>query len=296
MITSVANASVELPRRGRISPVRQFFNDPKARIGFAIFAFFVLIALFAPLITPYNPQSTLFIPLQAPNARHWLGTTGNGQDVLAQFVYGARTSLTVGILAGLTATAIAIVMGMLPAYRGGTFDLVVSTFTNIILVVPGLPLLLVIGAYIHQTGSLVIAIVIGMTGWAWQARVLRSQTLSLVSRDYVVAARLAGAPDRHIIFREILPNMLSLVVAGLMYSCLYGILAEASLEFLGLGNINATSWGTMLYWATQGAALLNGAWWWFVPPGLSIALVGMGFSLMNFAVDTLANPRLRESS
>ena len=280
----------------RMSVARQFFRDPKARDGASILFCFVMMAIFASLLTSYNPQSTAFIPLQAPSAHHWLGTTGNGQDVLAQFVFGARASLSVGILAGMTATLIAIFMGMLPAYRGGLFDLVVSTFTNIMLVVPGLPLLLVIGAYIHQTGSFVIAVVIGLTGWAWQARVLRSQTLSLVSRDYIVAARLGGASDAHIIFREILPNMLSLVVAGLMYSCLYGILAEASLEFLGLGNINAVSWGTMLYWATQGAALLNGAWWWFVPPGLAVALVGTGFALLNFAVDRLANPRLRENN
>jgi peptide/nickel transport system permease protein len=254
---------------------------------------FVLLAVFAPLITPDSPTATSFTPMAAPSWHHWLGTTASGQDVWAQFLYGGRISLTVGFFAGFLATILAIILGMLPSYMGGTVDTTMATLTNIMLVIPGLPLLIVITAYVHQTGPMTIALVIGLTGWAWGARILRSQTLSLSHRDFVVASRLSGETQWRVLTAEILPNMLSLVVANLVFATIAAILAEASLEFLGLGNPSVVTWGTMLYWADAGDALLNGAWWWFVPPGLSIALVGLSLALINFGVDQISNPRLR---
>lgn len=152
-----------------------------------------------------------------------------------------------------------------------------------------------ITAYVHQAGPLTIAVVIGLTGWAWGARILRSQTLTLSRRDFVTASRLAGESRWRILMAEILPNMLSLVIANLVFATIGAILAEASLEFLGLGNPSAVTWGTMLFWANSGGALLSGAWWWIVPPGLAIALVGLSLALVNFGVDQLSNPRLRLS-
>jgi peptide/nickel transport system permease protein len=268
-------------------------RDKRPLFGVAILAVFVLMAILAPVLTPYSPSQTGFQTMAAPSARHWLGTTASGQDVLSQFLYGSRISLGVGFTAGFIATLLAVIMGMFPAYLGGHTDTIMATVTNIMLVIPGLPLLIVITAYVHQTGPATIALVIGLTGWAWGARVLRSQTLTLSHRDFVVAARLAGENRWRILLAEILPNMLSLVVANVVFATIGAILAEASLEFLGLGNPNIITWGTMLYWADAGEALLGGAWWWIVPPGLAIALVGLSLALINFGIDQIANPRLR---
>jgi peptide/nickel transport system permease protein len=271
----------------------KFFQEPKARVGAIIFGIFLLVAIFSPLLIRYNPQSTQFTPWQAPDAAHWLGTTGTGQDVYSQLVWGSSSTLAIGLGAGAVSTALAVIIGMFSGYRGGWVDSILATFTNIVLVIPGLPLLIVITAYVKSAGPLTIAFIIGMTGWAWGARVLRSQVMSLRDRDFVTAAKLSGASDWRIVMVEILPNMMALVAANLIYGSLYAILAETGLEFLGLGNLSDITWGTMLYWADAGGALLNGAWWWFVPPGLAIALVGGSFGLLNFAVDQYTNPRLR---
>lgn len=292
MIATLPEAAAPEPEL-KHSRLQEFFRDRRAVVGLVIFGFFALMGLLAPLISPYSPTTTSFPPLLAPSPAHWLGTTGNGQDVLSQLIWGTRTSLAIGLGAGLISTAIAVLIGLMAGYRGGRLDTVLVTVTNIVLVIPGLPLIIVVAAYARSTGPSTIALVIGLTGWAFGARVLRSQALSLAQRDYVIAAKLAGASDWYVLFSEILPNMLSLVVANLMFASLYAILADAGLEFLGLGNVNAVSWGTMLYWADAGQALLNSAWWWFVPPGLTIALVGASFALLNFAIDQYSNPRLR---
>lgn len=275
---------------------RVLWQDKRSRTGLIILAVFVLIAVFAPVLTPYSPTDTNFLPMAAPSGQHWLGTTASGQDVWSQFVYGSRISLGVGFAAGCAATFLAILLGMLPSYIGGWVDSVFATLTNIMLVIPGLPLLIVITAYIHQTGPATIALVIAVTGWAWGARILRSQTLTLARRDFVVASRLGGESQWRVLFAEILPNMLSLAVANFISATIAAILAEASLEFLGLGNPGVVTWGTMLYWADAGEALLNNAWWWIVPPGLAISLVGLSLSLINFGVDQISNPRLRITS
>lgn len=268
-------------------------RDKRPLVGFGILLIFVCLAVFAPLLTPYSPTSTAYSPMMGPSARHWFGTTASGQDVWSQFLYGGRISLSVGFVSGFIATFLAVILGMLPAYLGGWMDTTMATLTNIMLVIPGLPLLIVITAYVHQTGPVTIALVIGLTGWAWGARILRSQTLTVSRRDFVAASRLAGENRLRVLVAEILPNMLSLVIANLVFATIGAILAEASLEFLGLGNPSAITWGTMLYWADSGGALLNGAWWWIVPPGLSIALVGLSLALINFGVDQVSNPRLR---
>ena len=272
-----------------------FLNNPKAKVGVILFLLFVLMAVFAPWIAPYNPEATIFQPLAPPSWQHWLGTTGSGQDVLSQFIWGARTSLTIGIGSGVLSTLIAILVGMFPSYKGGWIDRIFDTIVNIFLIIPGLPLMIVITSYLHSSGPFVIIAVIGGTGWAGGARIFRSQALTFVSRDFVVAAKMSGASDLWILFFEILPNMLSLIISSLMFGTLGGILAEAGLEFLGLGNVNAVSWGTMLYWSDAGGALLMGAWWWLVPGGVGIALFGMSLALMNFGIDQVTNPRLRDS-
>ena len=272
---------------------RQFVANSKAAVGLTLFVVFVILAAFAPVIAPYNPLASQFLPMQAPSAQHLMGTTNTGEDIFSQFVMGARTTMMVGVGAGLLSTVIALAVGMYAGYRGGALDSFLSVFTNLFLVLPSLALLIVIESYVHNSTPIVNGVIIGFTGWAWGARVFRAQTLSLGHREFVVAARLSGKSTLGILATEILPNMISVVATNIMYSCLAAILAESGLAYLGMENLSSMSWGTMLYWADSGGALLNGAWWWFVPPGLGIALVGTSFALMNFAVDQITNPRLR---
>ncbi len=279
-----------------VQAIRNFLKDTRAKIGIIIFTFFSLIAILAPVLTPYNPNDNNFVPLTPPSLQHWLGTTGNGQDVFSQFVWGARTSLSIGLLAGLISTVLSVLIGMYPGYRGGWMDRIFDTITNVFLVIPSLPLIIVISSYVHSAGPWVIVFVIGLTGWAGGARVLRAQTLTYRNRDFISAAKLGGSSELRILVWEIVPNMLSLIISNFMFGTLGAILAEAGLEFLGLGNVSVVSWGTMLYWSDSGGALLMGAWWWLLPEGLAIALFGMSLALMNFGIDQLTNPRLRSDS
>lgn len=297
MTPTVTTAVPEVSaRRARATMFRLLWANPRARAGLIILAVMVLIALLAPLLAPYSPTSTNFSPSQPPSSAHLLGTTLQGQDVLSQLIWGSRNSLGVGFAVGIVATVLALVVGVLPSISVRWVNVTMATVTNVVLILPGLPLLIVLAAYLHSSGPFTIAAVIGLTGWAWGARTLRSQVMTLRSRDFVIAARLAGASQWRLLTREILPNMLSLVVANFMFSTLFGILSEAGLQFLGLGNVNAVSWGSIIYWAQNGSALLLGMWWWFIPPGAAIALVGIALALVNSGIDQVSNPRLRNQT
>lgn len=272
---------------------RQILRSRKALVGVVIVLFFVFLAVFADVIAPYSPTRMVGRPHQRPNAEHLLGTTRQGQDVFSQIVFGARTSLLVGALAGTTVTIIFILVGITAGYVGGWVDEILSLLINIILVVPALPLIIVFARYVERSGPVTIVLVLSFTSWAWGARILRSLTLTLREQEFVSAAKVIGEPSWRIILAEILPNMTSLVVSGWIGAVVYAILTEAALEFIGLGDPNITTWGTILYWAQNNAALLTGAWWTFIPPGLCIALVGFGFTLINYGIDEITNPRLR---
>ena len=268
-------------------------RNPKSLIGLLLLLFFVAVALLAPVIAPYSPKDTSFIPFDPGSAAHPLGTTALGEDVLSQLIWGTRLSLLVGLLAGAIATFVSVVIGLVSGYAGGVVDEVLSTFTNIFLVIPGLVLLILLAAYINVEGVLPIIFVIAVTGWAWGARVLRAQTLSLRNRDFVEAARVVGEGGGRIVFAEILPNMLSLIAANFFGAALFAVLSEAGLEFLGLGDVGIVTWGTMLYWAQTNQAFLLNQWAWMIAPGLCIALLGTSFALLNFAIDEITNPKLR---
>ncbi len=274
--------------------LKPFWKNKLARTGVIIVGIIVLMAIFAPLITPYSPNNSSFAPMLTPSAHHWLGTTQAGQDVYSQLIWGARQSLYVGFAAGIASTIVGLVIGLIAGYAPGIVDDVLSYLINVFLVIPGLPLMIILAAYAPVHGSLLIIFVITVTGWAWGARVLRSQVTTLRSRDYVAAARFAGDSMWRIIFREIMPNMISLVAAGFLGAAVSAILAAAGLEFLGLGDPSINSWGTMLYWAENSGALLQGQWAWLFAPGFLIAVLGTALVLINFAVDEMANPRLRK--
>jgi peptide/nickel transport system permease protein len=199
----------------------------------------------------------------------------------------------VGVVTGLATTLLSIVVGMTAGYVGGWLDDVLGMAMNVFLVIPQLPLLLVFAAYVPLKGPLAIIVVISITGWAWGARVLRSQTLSLRNRDFVQAARMSGESTWRIIFAEIMPNMISLTVSSFIFAVIGAIFTESALEFLGLGDPNTVSWGTILYNAQQYSALQAGAWWDFVFPGLAIALTVTACVFINYGIDAISNPRLR---
>ncbi len=274
--------------------IATLWSNGKARIGLVILGLFLLIAIFAPLIAHQSPTSTDFIPYQNPSSTNWFGTTGNGQDVFAQMIYGSRVSLLVGLLAGLGATLVAVVIGLVAGYRPGAVDEVLSFLTSLVLVIPGIPLMIILAAYLQGRSVWTIVLVVAFTSWATGARVIRSQAATLRNRDFITAAVFSGERLFRVVFREILPNMTSLVAASFFSAATAAVMAEASLEFLGLGNPNTVSWGTILYYAQQQNALLTGQWLLVFAPGLAIALLAVSFTLINFGVDTLSNPRLRE--
>jgi peptide/nickel transport system permease protein len=275
--------------------VKAFFSNRLAVAGLAILVFFGLVALFAPIIAPDSPTDINYTPMLGVSPEHVLGTTPQGNDIFSQLVYGARASLYVGLAAGLIITLIQLVMGVFSGYVGGWVDGVLATVTNIFLVVPSLVLLIIIAAYLPQKGLTVIMFILALTGWAWGARVLRAQAISLRDRPFVEASRMSGEGRWRVVFGHIVPNMFGILVANFFGAALYAVLAEAGLEFLGLGNINEVTWGNMLYWAENGNAILLGQWLYLLLPGLCILLLGTAFGLLNFAVDQVANPRLRRN-
>lgn len=274
--------------------VRTLWSNRKARAGLLLLGFFVAVAAFAPLIAPHSPGATTFTPYQGPSAHNWFGTTGNGQDVFSQVVYGARVSLLVSLGAGAGATLVAVTLGLVAGYRPGPVDEATSFLTSLVLVIPALPLMIILAAYIPSRSVWTILLVVAFTSWATGARVIRSQAATLRERDFVTAAVFSGERLGRMIFREILPNMTSLVAGSFFAAANAAVLTEASLEFLGLGNPSTVSWGTILYYAQQQNALLTGQWVLVFAPGMAIALLGVSFALINFGVDALSNPRLRE--
>lgn len=279
--------------------LRLMLSSPLTALGTITFVAIVLAALFAPMLTPYRPLDMLGPLGAAPSASHLFGTNDSGQDIFTQVVYGARYSLAVGLGAGIAITILATVIGMTAGYTGRWIDDLLSMIMNIFLVVPQLPLLVVIAAYVPFKGNdpigaaVTMIVVITFTGWAWGARVLRSQTLTMRHRDYVHASIVSGESQRRIIFREIMPNMISLLANTIILSSMGAILTEAALDYLGIGSISQVTWGTMLNKAQAGSTLFSGEWWVFVFPGLAIAVTAMSMILMNYGVDLISNPRLR---
>jgi peptide/nickel transport system permease protein len=289
-----AASAVPGPLRFIGRALRTLWGNGKARTGMIILGVIVLAAIFAPLIAPHSPTATNFTPYAGASASHLLGTTGNGQDVFSQLIFGARVSLIVGLCAGALATLVAVTIGLISGYRPGAIDELLSFVTNLALVVPALPLMIILAAYLQGRSVWTIVLVVAFTSWATGARVIRSQTKTLRTRDFVTSAVFSGERLPRIVFRDILPNMTSLVAASFLAAATAAVLAEASLEFLGLGNPSTVSWGTILYNAQQQNALLTGQWLMVFAPGLAIVLLMVSFTLINFGIDALSNPRLRE--
>lgn len=272
-----------------------FLRNSKAITGLVIIGFFTLIAIIGPWIAPYDPSAQSDDLLQPPSWEHWMGTTHLGQDIFSQLIIGTRGVMVVGFVAGILATAIGVIVGVTAGYVGGMGDESLSALSNVFLVIPQLPLIIIIAGQLPSVGGLTVAIVIAVTGWAWGARVLRAQTLSLRRRDFVEAARASGERSWRIITAEILPNLTAIIASGFVGTVTFAVLSLITLAFIGIGSGGDWNWGTILFWAQSQLALQRGAWWWFIPAGLCIALLGMGLTLINFGIDEFVNPRLRST-
>jgi len=281
--------------------MRKLLRSPKIVIGLCLSGAFLILAIVGPLVAPYNPNtsvSTTNGTPMPPSAAHWLGTTQVQQDVLSQLLAGGRSTIGVSLVAGVVATVLAVVFGVTAGYFGGWGDDLLSMLANAFLVLPALPLLIVIFGFLGKGANpndVVIGIIIAITGWAFGARQLRVQTLSLRSRDFVDSARVIGERSWRIMTFEILPNLVPVVATSFIFTVIYGVGTYTALSFLGVISTSHWSWGTMLYWAqsAQAAQQARLEWWWFLPPGLAVGLFGTGLALLNFGIDEFVNPRLR---
>jgi peptide/nickel transport system permease protein len=280
-------------------------RNRKATAGVILLLLFTLIALFPGLIPHYSPTEIFYAPkcptcysqpalVQAtPSSAHWLGTDLEGHDVFSNVLVGTREVMVLAVVTGLLTTLIAVVVGVAAAYLGGTWDGVLNLVTDVLLVIPLFPLLIVIVKYAGQSGNAVLIAVLTITGWSYTARQLRSQAQSLRNRDFLLAAKVRGERSFYVIMVEIIPTMTSLLLACFLTNALYAVLAGTGLQFLGLGDPNSVSWGTTLYWADSQGALQSGLYLWEIVPGLCIALLGAAFALLNYAFDEISNPALR---
>jgi peptide/nickel transport system permease protein len=288
--TQVATESPVAQTRRRLPPMTL-----KLGVGLTIAGLFVLFGLIGPLLVG-NPSTVRDIGLTGPGNGFVLGTTQSGQDVFAQLAHATRGSLIIGVVVGAITLLLSSFFGIVGAFVGGWTDEAFSLLTNIMLVIPGLPLVIVISSYVPDKSIWLVATVLAITSWAGSARVLRGFTLSVRSRDYVLAARISGEKRWRILLVEILPNLIPLLASQVVFAVIFAILGEAGLSFLGLGASGSFTWGTMLFYAQNGLALRLGAWWWFAPPGLAIALFGAALSLINFSIDEIINPKLRSQT
>jgi len=262
-------------------------------LGLALFVFIVAIALAAPIIAPYNPWLTVGPPFGAPTTAHILGTNDAGQDIFSELLYGAQTSLLVGVSAALLVTALGTAVGIVAGYFGGVIENALMRITDIFLIIPDLPFIMILALYLGPSVWNII-LAIGILWWSGTARVIRSIVLTIKEEPYIESARSIGASNSHIMLSEILPHTIPVIIVGVIRFTGFGVLYEAGLSFLGLGDPNAKSWGTMLHFAESRGALLRGMWWWFLPPGFCISLTIISFTLISFSLDKILNPKMRK--
>lgn len=277
--------------------VRQFLASWKVKLGMGILLFFVLLAIFGELLIRHilgiDPLAVDYENLgQPPSAQYWLGTNMVGQDVFAQAVIGARGSVLVGFVSGTIAVVIGVLVGTWSGYSAGLIDRVTMAVVNVLMTLPSMAVLFILAGYVRDAGLIMIAVVIGVLAWPGSARAIRAQTLSLRNRDFTTALRGIGESRWRIVAVEIVPHLGGIISAMFLTALVGGIFAESGLAFLGIGNTNGMSWGLLIGQAQQQGALLRGMWWWFLPPGVCIALIGFATALVNFGLDEITNPAL----
>lgn len=273
--------------------LRVFLNDRPAMLAALVLAFFTLLAVFAPVVAPYDPSREFFaggqpVALQPPSMAHPFGTTTLARDVFSQWIYGSRISLLVGVLSGLSVMVIGTTVGIVAGYYKGTTDLVLMRIVDTLYGIPATPFILILVLFFGASvWNVILAMVLIL--WRTMARVIRSETLSLAERPFIKSARAAGASDRRIMFVHILPNLLPLIMVETTIVVAFSIALEAGISFLGLGATAVTSWGAMLE-LTFSSGAIRSAWWWVIPPGLSITLLVLSFFYISRIVEEISNP------
>lgn len=266
--------------------IKTFIMRKKAKVGVVLVSIPLIMALTAEWIAPYSPFKCVGLPYEKPSVKHLLGTDDIGHDLFSQLIYGARVSLTVGVLSAIIATFLGVAVGMLAGYIGGKLDDVLMMATDIVLVLPYIVIVIVLVAYIGPTLWNMI-MCIGILGWPTIARMVRSQVLSLKNRLYVEAALALGGTKWYVMRKYILPNLFVLIIPVTVLTIIDGILTEAGLSFLGLGDLTQPSWGLMLFYAQSRGAFIKGAWWWIIPPGLMITLTSLGMIILSQELDVV---------
>jgi len=264
--------------------------------GFILLIGFVVMALLADFIAPYNPYERVSQPFEPPSGKHWLGTDDLGRDLFSQLIYSARLSLLIGFVSAAVATIIGTLLGLLAGYYGGKLDEVLMRFTDLWLAFPNLLLtILLVVLFAPHIGNRIVPIIIAIAinSWPSAARLIRSAVISIKQSPFIESARALGASNARIILRHILPNTTSLIIVEVITLMGGAMLTEASLSFLGLGDPRATSWGMMLHYALQRNAIYLGMWWWFLPPGILISLTVLAVILLGAGLEEYFNPRLR---
>lgn len=275
-----------------IGNINEVFRSRSSKAGLLIIMFIVLMAILAPYIAPYDPYEYVGDPYEPPSSEHWLGTDDMGHDLLSQIIYGAQISLLVGVLSALGCVIIGTVIGVISGFLGGWIDEILMRLTDIVLVIPYLVFIILLVSYLGPSiWNIVISI--SILGWPSIARMVRSYVLSLRESLYVEAARAIGCGNMHIMIKYIIPGLVPLIVPIFVLTIIDGILTEAGLSFLGLGDPNKISWGIILYYAQVRGAFVKGLWWWVLPPGLLITLTGLGFLLLGSSLEEYFNPRFK---
>lgn len=298
LLSSIAGTLRNVQTKKAFGKVYELYRaDNLAKIGMFIFGFFLLVAIIGPLIAPYDPLSInknasgSVIRLSEPTGTHLFGTTNYGRDIFSQWLHGARVSLVVGSVAALFATTLGTVIGLVAAYYGGWVDDVLMRFTDLVYGLPGLPFVIVL-VFILGANLVNIILVIALIQWRITARVIRSEALSIKERPYIESAESIGASDLRIIFLHIFPNVLPLVILYMALTTAWSILMEASISFLGFAAPDQFSWGRMMY-QVYNAGAIRDAWWWVLPPGISIMLLVMSVFFLGRALEKVTNPDLR---
>jgi peptide/nickel transport system permease protein len=267
-------------------------SDFKGALGLTLLIIPTVMALFPGLIAPYDPWIPTGKPFEPPSFSHPLGTNDVGQDIFSELVYGARISLLVGVASALLTVLIGLTLGVLAGYRGGVLDELIMTVTDVMLLLPALPLMALLAVFLGP-GYQNIVIIIALFSWPPVARMIRAQTLSVKENLYVEAARAIGASSLRIILKYIIPQLTPMLIAHTVLRVSGAMIAEASLSFLGLGDPRAKSWGSMIYWAQRSGAITGGAFWWILAPGIMITITVLGLGLIGYKLEEWANPRLR---
>lgn len=292
-----------LLRRNLLEFWRVFRRHRPGILGAFLLGTALAMAVFAPWLITHDPRETIRdadnrpLTFASPAVHAPLGTDDAGKDIWSQLVQGARISLTVGFVAGLLSMGVGSLLGILAGYFGGRVDTLLMRLTDVLLVIPDIPLTLILVASIRQldlkiSPLVVLILVIGLLYWTSTARLIRSQVLTIKERQFVARARAIGAGHAHIIFRHIIPQVMPLIVANTVLIISTAILVESGLAFLGLGDPSQPSWGTMINFAFDRNAITRGAWWFYLPPGLAIVWVSLGCVLLGNVLEELLNPRL----